>query len=262
METNIIIFAALLTIFAGFATTIGGLSVLFVKKFNPKILSFALGLSAGVMIYVSLVEIFAKAKNFLTTELGIERGSWITVISFFAGILVIALIDKLTPSLEFHFTKNIADEKSKGLLRMGVFSAIAIFIHNFPEGLATFMGALADPFLGVSLAIAIAIHNIPEGIAIAMPIYYSTKSKSKSLIITFLSGMAEPVGALVGFFLLSSIFNGTVFGIVFALVAGIMVYISFDELIPTAEEQAGHHTALMGLIVGMFIIAISLLLPL
>lgn len=143
---------------------------------------------------------------------------------------------------------------------MGVFSALAIGIHNFPEGLATFMGGLSDPTLGISIAVAIAIHNIPEGLAVSAPIYYATKSRKKAFILSFLSGLAEPVGALIGYFLLKEFFNEITFGLVFAGVAGIMVYISLDELLPTAEEYGEHHLAIGGLIAGMLIMAVSLLL--
>ena len=146
------------------------------------------------------------------------------------------------------------------LLRMGMFSALAIAIHNFPEGLATFMGALTDPGLGISIAVAIAIHNIPEGVAVSAPIFYATKSRRKAFYLSFLSGLAEPVGALIGYFILRSIFNEVTFGVIFASVAGIMIYISLDELLPTAEEYGEHHIAIGGLVAGMFIMAVSLLL--
>jgi len=145
-------------------------------------------------------------------------------------------------------------------MRMGLFSALAIAIHNFPEGIATFMAAIKDPTLGVSIALAIAIHNIPEGIAVSVPIYYATKSRKKALLYSILSGFSEPVGALIGFFLLRNFMNDAVFGIVFSAVAGIMVYISFDELLPTAEEYGQHHIAISGLIAGMMVMAISLVL--
>lgn len=143
---------------------------------------------------------------------------------------------------------------------MGLFSALAIAIHNFPEGLATFMGALTDPTLGVSIAVAIAIHNIPEGIAVSVPIYYATKNRKKAFWLSFLSGLAEPVGAILGFFILRNFFNESTFGVIFAGVAGIMVYISLDELLPTAEEYGEHHVAIGGLIAGMAVMATSLLL--
>ncbi len=141
-----------------------------------------------------------------------------------------------------------------------MFVALAIAIHNFPEGLATFIAALQKPALGLSIAVAIAIHNIPEGISVSVPIYYATGSKKKAFVYSFLSGLAEPVGALIGYFILRSFINDLMFGILFAVVAGIMVFISFDELLPAAEEYGEHHLAIYGLIAGMAVMALSLLL--
>jgi ZIP family zinc transporter len=273
MVLNNVLLAFGLTLFAGLSTGIGSTIGFMSKKFNPKFLAGALGFSAGVMIYVSLIEIFVKAKDSLATGFGDKQGYWITVIAFFAGIAMIALIDKLIPSFENpHELKNIesADQQpadlkhntidKNKLMRMGLFSALAIGIHNFPEGLATFMGALADPTLGVSIAVAIAIHNIPEGLAVSAPVFYATGNRKYAFILSFLSGLAEPVGALIGYFLLKPLFNDALFGIIFAGVAGIMVYISLDELLPTAEEYGEHHIAIFGLIAGMLVMAISLLL--
>ncbi len=266
MEENVI-FAFSLTLFAGLSTGVGSFIGLLSKKFNPKILIISLGFSAGVMLYVSMIEIFVKAKDSLSLSLGEKLGYIWTVVAFFCGIFLIALIDKLVPAYENPHEMNIekkidksSDKDKSRLLRMGVFSALAIGIHNFPEGLATFMSGLTDPTLGISIAVAIAIHNIPEGLAVSAPIYYATKSRKKAFILSFLSGLAEPVGALIGYFLLRKFFNDLTFGFVFASVAGVMVYISLDELLPTAEEYGEHHLAIGGLIAGMLIMAISLLL--
>lgn len=267
MQTENVMFALGLTIFAGLSTGIGSLMAFMTKKFNPRFLCGTLGFSAGVMIYVSMIEIFGKAKTSLVLALGDKMGYWATVLAFFSGIAIIALIDKLVPSLENpHEIKNIdidsyaARDNSQKLLRMGLFSAIAIAIHNFPEGLATFMAALNDPALGISIAVAIAIHNIPEGLAVSVPIYFSTKSRTKAFWLSFLSGLAEPVGAIAGFFILKAFISDMTFGLVFAAVAGIMIYISLDELLPTAEEHGEHHIAIGGLVAGMAVMAISLLL--
>jgi len=266
MENNVL-FAFGLTLFAGLSTGIGSLIGFMSKQFNPRFLTIALGFSAGVMIYVSMVEIFVKARDSLTVSFGDKMGYVLTVVSFFAGIAVIALIDKLIPSYENPHEMNVeqkikdsTDEQKSKLMRMGMFSALAIGIHNFPEGLATFMSGLTNPTLGVSIAVAIAIHNIPEGLAVSAPIFYATKSRKKAFVLSFLSGLTEPIGALIGYFVLRSIFNEATFGVIFASVAGIMVYISLDELLPTAEEYGEHHLAIGGLIVGMFIMAMSLLL--
>ena len=266
MTSNAVLFAFGLTLFAGLATGVGSALAFFAKKTNKGFLSIALGFSAGVMIYVSMVEIFVKARDALENAFGPTKGYWWTTIAFFAGILLIGLIDRLVPSFENpHEARAVEDMdeeqgKKKALLRMGLFSALAIAIHNFPEGLATFTGALSDPTLGISIAVAIAIHNIPEGIAVSVPIYYATGSKKKAFFYSFLSGLSEPVGALVGYGLFYKYFNDATFGLLFAGVAGIMVFISLDELLPTAQKYGEHHLAIYGLIVGMAVMAVSLLL--
>jgi len=265
-------FAFALTLLAGLSTGVGGAIAFFAKKTNTRLLSIALGFSAGVMVYISFVEILPKSVETLTAEMG-SVGNWIGVLAFFGGILFIALIDKLVPEYEnpheMHKVKEMGgngltkeSQKSKRLMRMGLFSAGAIALHNLPEGLATFIAALKDPQLGIAITVAIAIHNIPEGIAVSVPIFYATGSKKKAFIYSLLSGFAEPVGAIIGFLFIYLIFglNDLVLGIVFAIVAGIMVYISFDELLPAAEEYGEHHFSILGLITGMAVMAFSLLI--
>ncbi len=260
---NTILFAFLLTLFAGLSTGIGSLMAFISKEFNHKFLAGSLGFSAGVMIYVSFVEIFPEAKKSLVTLYGYKTGYLYTTIAFFAGIALIAAIDKFVPSYENpHEPKNFEEGLSKEhrLIRMGLFSALAIAIHNFPEGLATFISGLQDPSLGINIAVAIAIHNIPEGLAVSAPIYYATKSKRKAFGLSFLSGLSEPLGALIGFLIFRDHLDQASIGFVFSGVAGIMIYISLDELLPTAEEFGEHHIALWGLMSGMVVMAVSLLL--
>lgn len=274
MELNTVLFAFGLTMFAGLATGIGSALAFFTRTTNTRFLSAALGFSAGVMIYVSFVEIFVKARTELMADHGEVTGTWITVISFFGGIALIALIDKLVPNYENPHELHSIEEMDQGLenlprneahdfaklKRMGVFTALAIGIHNFPEGLATFTAALTDPNLGIAIAVAIAIHNIPEGIAVSVPIYYATGSRKKAFKLSFLSGLSEPIGAIVGYLLLMPFLSPTIFGILFAGVAGIMVFISLDELLPAAEEYGEHHISIYGMVAGMAVMALSLLL--
>jgi len=256
-----------LTLFAGLATGVGSALAFFAKRTNTRFLSLALGFSAGVMLYVSFIEIFFKAKEALVNAFGIIPGTWITVASFFSGVLLIGTIDKLVPSFENpHEIRNVEEMKENGpddreqkLLRTGMFTALAIAIHNFPEGLATFAAALSDPALGISIAVAIAIHNIPEGISVSVPIYYATGSKKKAFYYSFLSGIAEPIGALIGYGILLNFFSDFIFGILFSGVAG-MVFISLDELLPSAQKYGEHHLSIYGLILGMAVMALSLLL--
>lgn len=257
---NDILLAFLMTLIAGICTGIGSLIAFFSKSTNKTFLSVSLGFSAGVMIYVSMIEIFPKAQESLSFDLGEKMGSIITVVAFFGGMLFIALIDKLVPKdVNPHEIVTEENKKSK-LMRMGVFTALAIAIHNFPEGLATFVSVLQDPYLAIPIVFAIALHNIPEGIAVSVPIYHATGSKKKAFIYSFLSGLTEPIGALVGWLILMPIMSETVFGIIFAGVAGIMVFISLDELLPCAKEYGKHHHAIYGLVAGMIVMAVSLLL--
>lgn len=274
MNTETVLYAFGLTLFAGLSTGVGSALAFFARRTNTGILSLALGFSAGVMIYVSFMEIVVKANDALTESLGDVTAQWVTVLSFFGGIAFIAIIDKLVPSYgnphEMHSIEEIEEGKENlpkdeahnfdKLRRTGVFAAIAIAIHNFPEGLATFTAALTDPALGLAIAVAIAIHNIPEGIAVSIPLYYATGDRKKAFLYSFLSGLSEPVGALVGYLVLLPFFTPTVFGVLFAAVGGIMVFISLDELLPAAEEYGEHHLSIYGLILGMAVMAISLLL--
>ncbi len=264
--TENVLYAFALTAFAGLSTGIGSAIAFFTKTTNKAFLSVSLGFSAGVMIYVSLAEMFAQANMSLAKMYGEQQGYLYTVLSFFCGILLILIIDKLIPSYENPHEVRSVEEMSNPahselkLHRMGIFTALAIAIHNFPEGMVTFTAALAEPALGVSIAIAIAIHNIPEGIAVSVPLYFSTKSKKKAFWYSFASGLAEPVGAIVGYMLLGAFLNESTLGFVFAAVAGIMVFISLDELLPTSREYDTGHKSIYGLVVGMFVMAISILL--
>jgi len=260
-------FAFGLTLFAGLATGLGSVIAFFAKRSNTRFLAFSLGFSAGVMLYVSFVEIFAKARETLCGALGSPTGYITCTAAFFAGILLTGIIDKLVPEAknphEIHRKRELEGPRpapSPHLLRTGLFTALAIGIHNFPEGLATFIAALAEPKLGIAIAVAIAIHNIPEGISVSIPIYYAVGSKKKAFFYSFLSGLAEPAGALIGYIFLRAFFSDLAFGLIFAGVAGIMVYISLDELLPAAEKYGEHHLSIYGLVLGMAVMAASLLL--
>lgn len=258
-----------LTLMAGLATGIGSLLALLTSKTNTKFLSVALGFSAGVMIYVSMVEIFVKANDSLSSAVGDELGGWLTAAGFFGGMILIALIDKFIPKQgNPHELKKVEDmnqpkvigNQDPALLKIGTFTALAIAIHNFPEGIATFTSALQDPALGVAIAIAVAIHNIPEGIAVSVPIYFATGDKKKAFKLSFLSGLSEPIGAVAAYLFLMPFLNDIMFGIIFASVAGIMVFISLDELLPAAKKYDEAHLSIYGLMGGMAVMAISLLL--
>ena len=271
-----VLFAFSLTLLAGLATGVGSVMAFFVKKRNTWFLSFGLGFSAGVMIYVSFVEIFPKSEEILAgTSLGEKWAGWAVLGALAGGIAITALIDKFIPGeVNPHDIRSEHDMKPlktvsgespspelvRSLSRTGLFTALAIGIHNFPEGMATFASALHKPALGISIAVAIAIHNIPEGISVSLPIYYATGSRKKAFYYSFLSGLAEPAGALVGYFFLRIFLNQMVLGFLFGAVAGIMIYISFDEMLPTAREYGKGHTVILGLTLGMLVMGASLLL--
>lgn len=263
MVHNSFLLAASLTLFAGLATIVGGFLSFYAKRTNTRFLATSLGFSAGVMIYVAMLELMNKARDILTVGLGSATGNWAAVLAFFGGMLSIALIDKFIPSLEDSpgaLASGTGGTNNPKLLRMGLLTALAIGVHNFPEGLITFFSSMQDPVMGLSIAAAIAIHNIPEGIAIAAPIYYSTGSRRRTLLWVFLSGVVEPIGALAGYLVLTAFFNSMVYGIIYAAVAGIMVYISFNQLLPAAREYGGHKLSTLGMFGGMAVMALSLLL--
>lgn len=286
-----------LTLFAGMATGIGSAIAFMAKRTNYRFLSVATGFSAGVMLYVSFVEIFFKGAESLAERYGDYWGNWINAASFFSGMLLIGLIDNLIPAAEnpheIHSEEetmplhnppaplpDLLDGVSAGkdglddysihnqkLMRMALFTALAIGIHNFPEGLATFLSALKNPSLGIAVAAAIALHNIPEGISVSVPIFYATGNRKKAFFYSILSGLAEPVGAGIAY-LAIRLFSGgggaavppQLMGILFGGVAGIMVYISLDELLPTSRAYGKGHDSLFGLVAGMAVMALSLLL--
>jgi len=251
MDSSKIWLPLLLCFLAGFFTVIGSLITFAIRDFKKSYLQFALGLSSGVMLYVSFVELLGTAIH----SIGALKAN----IAFFSGIFLFMLVDFLIPHqyIEERVRMKTQDKK---LMASGIFIALGIAIHNFPEGLAVFMSSMVNIKLGIVLAIAIALHNIPEGIAVAMPIYYATKSRRKAFWYSFLSGFAEPAGAVVGMFILMPFLNQTALSFSLAFVGGIMTFISFDELLPLSCQQEGYHIAILGVITGMLVMALSLIL--
>ena len=273
---NDVMFAFALTIIAGLATGIGGIIVLFSKADNKKFLSICLSFSAGVMLYIAFAEIFLEALEMLEYEFGGENGLLIATVAFFAGIVVMAVIDKFIPHddhdekalglIEPASNRNkqfeMRNKEDKELKQTGVMATVAIAIHNFPEGIITFIAALYDPALGVAIAIAIIIHNIPEGIAMAAPIYHATGSKKKAFLVSLGAGLTEPIGALIAWLFISNIFDDIegLFGIPFAVVGGIMVYVAIHTLLPAAQKYGKHHVVMKWLFLGMAVMALSLVI--
>jgi zinc transporter, ZIP family len=267
MDWPIVLRAFGLTLFAGMATGIGGLIAFFARRTNTTFLSYSLGFSAGVMIFISLTEIMPEAEKIISEAYSGKPASLITFTFFVAGFFLTAIIDKVIPMRENPHEMMRLEQMNENcikrnprLLRVGLFTAVALAIHNFPEGIATFMAGMSDLTVGISIAIAVAIHNIPEGIAVSVPVYYATGSRRKALLWSVLSGFSEPLGAIAGYFIISFFNNDLILGYVFAIVAGIMVYIAFDELLPAAHKYGKHHVAIYGLVSGIIVIGVSLIM--
>ena len=261
-----LLMGGVLSLLAGLCTGIGAAVALFMRKTDTKMLTFALGSSAGVMVYISFMELMPTASEMLE---GNAAAKWITIGAFFGGMLMAALIDRLIPEDEnpheiydpavmanIHRTGQFSGNTQ--VRRSAFLFALAIAIHNFPEGIATVAAAFDNMEIAASVALAVAIHNVPEGIAVAVPLLYGTGQRGKAFRMATLTGLAEPLGALVCMLVLMPFITPTLLAILFAGVAGIMVYISFDELLPMAERWGHHHISIYGVTTGMMIMALAL----
>lgn len=273
-----VLIALAITVGAGLATVIGSFLVVFAKHTNTRLLAFGLAFAAGAMVYVSLVEIFVKSQLAFEAVYDEKTAYTYATLWFFAGVGLLVLIDRLVPnphaSIDSEKVSEVEDDPGQpvagvtmmhhhhevALKRVGLMAALAITGHNLPEGLATFFATLDDPTVGLALAMAIAIHNIPEGVSIAVPVYYATRSRSKAIWATVISGLAEPFGALVGYLILAPFLSDGVFGAVFGILAGAMVFLALDELLPAARRYAHGHETVYGIVIGMMMMAISLIL--
>ncbi|MGY4104217.1 zinc transporter ZupT [Ignavigranum ruoffiae] len=260
-----LLLAFLVTLLAGLSTGIGSLVVYRKRELNTNFLAGSLGFSAGVMLYLSLIEILPESRVALAEIYGDRLGLIYTTLAFFAGMIILIAINRFVPSPDF-FKSSLNHQhadptlSSGELYRVGILTMLAIAIHNFPEGFANFIGTLHNPALGLRLSLAIAIHNIPEGISVAIPIYFATANRRKAVRISFLSGVSEPLGALLGFLLFRQFISEATFGVLFAMIAGIMTYISIDELLPIAEKYGDHKFVIRGILTGMAVIALSLVI--
>jgi len=253
----------LLTIIAGSATGVGGLVILFTRRTSRKFLSICLSFAAGVMLYISFAEILVEAFEDLEYAIGNGTGYLVATLAFFAGILIVAIIDKFVPHYDDIYDSDEFSDKDKNeLKRTGIMAAIAIAVHNLPEGIMIFMAALHDPALGIAIALAIILHNVPEGVSTAAPIFYATGSKAKAFLFAFTTGYVQVIGAFIAWFFMRSIFDEmeAVFGIAFAVVAGIMVYVAIHQLLPAAQKFGKHHSVMKWLFTGMAVMAASLVL--
>ncbi|MBE6047170.1 MAG: zinc transporter ZupT [Clostridium sp.] len=243
-----------LSMLAGFSTVLGAFIVFFSKTRNKRLITFALSFSAGVMITISFTDLFPTCNKVLDKMLGKINGGLMSILFLVIGVIMAFLIDNF---ISEDGNSNICAKNNESLYRVGFVSMIALMLHNFPEGMATYISGYQNTSLGITIALAIALHNIPEGIAIAMPIYYSTKSRLKAFGYTFISGISEPFGALLSYLFLKPFINDFILSIVFALVAGIMIYISFAELIPEAKSYNHNLIYIFSLVLGICLMPIS-----
>ncbi|MBR5995811.1 MAG: zinc transporter ZupT [Eubacteriaceae bacterium] len=256
---------ALLSTIAGLSTALGGLLAIVKKDLSSRFMSFSLGFSGGVMIYIAMTELLNDCRTAMTSAYGAKPGAVYAALSFFAGMLLITVIDMLVPEADnphelSHVNYNNEENFTGKLMRSGILTAIAIFIHNLPEGLTTFSMSAADLSIGLPIVFAVAIHNIPEGIAVAAPVYKATGSRKKAFLLSLLSGIAEPVGGLFGYLLLKDFLTDVFLGCIYGAVAGIMVFITLDELLPLAHEYGEEHTSIYGIISGMAVMAASIIM--
>ncbi len=240
---------------AGLSTVFGAFIVFFKNAKSDKMITFSLGFAAGVMISISFTDLLPASQNALVCSNGPRMGVVLTVVFLIAGILAAMAIDQFVPHEDYDGEHH--EKPHKNLFRVGMVSMIAIMLHNFPEGIATFMATYKDLALGLSVAVAIMMHNIPEGVSVAMPIYYATGNKFQAIKYTFISGIAEPIGALLAFWILRPFINDLVLGAIFAVLAGIMLYISFEELLPSSRQYGFNRLALFSTFLGICVMPLS-----
>ena len=252
---------------AALATVLGSVFVLGAQKSNPRMLAFGLAFAGGAMVYISLVEIFGKSLLSFQEGFPDKIAYQYATLAFFGGVLLIALMDRLIPNPHAGMSFDGQDAGCDGhhhhhkkIARVGLLTALAITAHNFPEGMATFFATLNEPAVGMTLAAAIAIHNIPEGVAIAIPVYYATGDRKLAVLATCGSALAEPAGALLGYLILAPFLSPVVYGVTFGMIAGAMVFLALDELLPEAKRYSKGHETTYGMVIGMAALALSLVL--
>lgn len=249
--------ALLVTSAAAASTLLGGAAAVLAGKVDRRLLAFGFAFAAGAMVYVSLVEILAKGQASFAEVMPQGDAHRMVTLWFFAGTLLVVLFERLLPRAD-HDAPDDGDRRAAA--RAGLLTALAVSAHNLPEGMATFFATLDDPSLGGKLAAAIAIHNIPEGISVAVPLFYATGSRMKAMIGTFLTAAAEPLGGIIGYLVLGPLLDPFVFGAVFGVIAGAMVFLSLHELMPSARRHAQGGETAYGLVGGMAALALSLVI--
>ena len=254
MFTHDAVRALSMSFFAGMTTLLGAFIVFIIKKKNEKFITISLGFSAGVMISVSFNNLLPHAQEYLIAYSGEHIGVILTVLFLIFGVSLTYGLDRLVPH---DIIPAEGGKEHKNLFRVGFVSMLAITLHNFPEGIATFMSGYRDIELGISIAIAISMHNIPEGISVATPIYFATGSKRKAFRFTLISALSEPVGAVLTFLILRPFINNLMMGILFAFISGIMLYITIEELIPSSRQYGHTRVALISTFIGICLMPLA-----
>ena len=240
---------------AGLTTLLGAVIVFFFNKKSEKLITVSLAFAAGVMVCVSFAELYPEGRQLLALRYGNTFGTLAATAGFLGGILMAVILDKLVPHEEY--SESTGEKGHKDLFRVGFISMLAMAMHNLPEGIATFMSSYQSVSLGIPIAIAIALHNIPEGITVAMPVYYATGSKAKAFKYCLISGMTEPLGALLAFFVLRPFITGVTLGAIYCFISGVMVYITIEELIPSSRQYSHNHAALLATFAGIIVMLLT-----
>ena len=261
--------ALLISLLAGLATTIGGVLVIQRKSLGREFLAVALAFAAGAMVLISFMQVLPLGITWMTQTYPRATAEALVFLAFFAGIVLVLVIDRLLPSslnpseIEGREGAMQSDDEARNtrLLRSGLLVGLVLGLHNFPEGMATFFTTYQDPRVGITLAVAVAIHNVPEGIAVAAPVYAATGSRKKALGWATVSGLTEPIGALVAAALISWVVPESVLGLFYGLVAGMMVFLALDEMLQASwRYQTDKHQTIYGMVAGMATVAASLVL--
>lgn len=240
--------AFLISTIAGMSTLLGGIIIFLNIKENKiqKFISFCLAFSIAIMIGISITDLIPSSFFNILFNFKLSKAIFIILLSFIIGVVTVLFINKLMDK-----------QDSNSLYKLGILSMFALMLHNFPEGIATFIGSVQDEALGIKLSLAIMFHNIPEGISIAVPIYYATGSKKKALYNTFLSGLAEPLGALLAYIFLKNYITDVMISIVLLFVAGIMITLSIQEMLPKALSYKENKFIYLGLFIGILLLILN-----
>ena len=237
----------IISLIEGMSTLIGFFSI-YIKGDKNRIISRTLSFAGGVMIMLSIIDLIPSSISSLKENYNCFIALFYCSIFFIIGFIA------------SHLIQNIVQEQDV-LSKTGIISMIGIILHNIPEGMATYMLSSINFKLGLMLSIAIVMHNIPEGIGISIPIYCGTGNKKKAFVYTLISGLSEPFGAIISVIFLHKFINLTIMGAIYSIIAGIMIYIGYFELIKISK-QYGNSVKKFTLYGALFILIVEIILKL